>query len=367
VSFDLDLVRRWAPVTVTTLVSLALLGLSARWAGRRAAWYVYGGAAAWILTAGLFSSHRVAHRFPAHWTHIVTAGSLLLLFLSFSLALWTVPARPGRRRALRALAAAPVAVTGYGLFLERHRMAAREIDMPIPGLPADLDGLRIAQLTDLHCGVFFSPREVERAVALANEWRPHLTVVTGDNISRAGDPLDECLAALRGLKAGAGVFGCHGNHEVYSAAEEYTSREASRFGLRYLRGETAELRFGGAVLNLAGVDYQRMARPYLTAAPRLLKPGALNLLLSHTPAVFPVAARQGWQLTLTGHTHGGQINVEILEEHLNLARVFTPFVIGRYEIGAARLYVSPGLGTIGVPVRVGAPPEVSLLRLRASA
>jgi predicted MPP superfamily phosphohydrolase len=88
-----------------------------------------------------------------------------------------------------------------------------------------------------------------------------------------------------------------------------------------------------------------------------------NLLLSHNPDVFPTAAEQGWDVMLAGHTHGGQVDVEILGEHIDPARFFTPFIYGRYEREGAQLLVSRGLGTVGAPIRAGAPPEVNLIQL----
>jgi len=93
-------------------------------------------------------------------------------------------------------------------------------------------------------------------------------------------------------------------------------------------------------------------------------PGAYNVLLSHNPDVFPVAAQKGYDLTVSGHTHGGQITVEIFDQFLNPARFYTPFVYGLYRHGGASAYVTRGIGTIGIPARVGAPPEIALLRLR---
>jgi predicted MPP superfamily phosphohydrolase len=126
------------------------------------------------------------------------------------------------------------------------------------------------------------------------------------------------------------------------------------------------LRFGAAVVNLAGVDYQRKSEKdrYLQGADRLIVPGATNILLSHNPDVFPVAANQGYNCLLAGHTHGGQVTVEILEQSINPARFFTPYVYGLYRSGSAAAYVTRGVGTIGIPVRIGAPPEIVLLRLR---
>jgi len=114
------------------------------------------------------------------------------------------------------------------------------------------------------------------------------------------------------------------------------------------------------------VDYQRMQwqSHYLRGAEKMIVPGALNVLLSHNPDVFPTAARQGWDVTVSGHTHGGQVNVEILNQELNVARFYTPYVYGLYRTGGSSIYVTRGIGTIGMPARLGAPPEIAVLRLR---
>ncbi|MEJ7606255.1 MAG: hypothetical protein WKF37_08300, partial [Bryobacteraceae bacterium] len=129
------------------------------------------------------------------------------------------------------------------------------------------------------------------------------------------------------------------------------------------RGQSRALRFGNATLNLAGVDYQKVREEYLVGAEELLLPDATNLLLSHNPDVFPVAARKGFDITIAGHTHGGQVNFEIVHPWLNLVRVKTPYVYGKFEQDGSRMFVSRGIGTIGVPARLNAPPEVALIRL----
>jgi uncharacterized protein len=267
------------------------------------------------------------------------------------------------RAAGAALFAAPVLVTGYGVFVQRLNIRMREQKIVIPGLAEELDGLRIVQLTDIHLSPFLSERELARAVAMANETTAHLALVTGDMISFHRDPLDACLKHLAGLRAEAGIFGCLGNHEVYAQAEDYATERGARLGIRYLRSEAVRLKFGAGVMNLAGVDYQRFHSPYLTGAEKMIQPGVLNVLLSHNPDVFPVAARQGYDLTIAGHTHGGQVRVEILREDLNIARFFTHYVDGLYREGSRSIFVSRGIGTIGLPERLGAPPEVALLRL----
>lgn len=274
---------------------------------------------------------------------------------------------PARRTFLRtsqaAALAVPVGLTGYGTFIQRFGFVLQEQDIAIPGLHPDLDGLRLVQLTDIHLSPFLSVRELQHVVGMANETQAHVALVTGDLISRAGDPLDDCLRELARVRSTAGTFGCLGNHEVYAEAEDYTAHHGAKLGLRFLRQEAAELRFGAAGLNLAGVDYQEFREPYLVGAERLRKPDALNIMLSHNPDVFPVAARQGYPLTIAGHTHGGQVRVEILRQEVNVARFFTPYTNGLYERDGARVYVSRGIGTIGMPARLGAPPEVNLLRL----
>jgi uncharacterized protein len=279
-------------------------------------------------------------------------------------------ADPGRRRVLNAtgnlLMAAPFAVIAYGGLVERSRFRVREIDVPIDGLPADLEGIRILQLSDIHLSAFLSEAELARVIDSAIELRPHLAVVTGDLITAYGDPLDACIRQLARIKTDAGIFGCLGNHERYARAEAYTTREASRQGIEFLRSRNEPLRFGAATLNLAGVDYQPSSERfrYLRGAESLLEPGAVNVLLSHNPDVFPVAARQGYNLLLAGHTHGGQVAVEILDQSINPARFLTPYVYGLYRKDRAAAYVTRGIGTIGIPARIGAPPEIPVLRLR---
>lgn len=281
---------------------------------------------------------------------------------------------PGRRRFLSAaggaVLAAPFAVIGYGMFVERLDFRVREVDVPLPALPEDLNGLRIVQLSDIHLSPFLSEKELARVVDAANELRPHVAAITGDLITERGDPLDAAIRQLARLRADAGLYGCMGNHEAFARALDYTERAGARAGIRFLRRAAAPLRFGSATLNLAGLDYQSKAEKahYLRGAQRWIVPGAVNVLLQHNPDTFPAAARQGYNLLLAGHTHGGQVTIEILHEAISPARFFTPYVYGLYHSpeGApgAAAYVTRGIGTIGIPARVGAPPEIALLRLR---
>ncbi len=328
-----------------------------------------------ILAGAALGFTPVVRRVPAGpwvaWTRAAAiAWSLVSAGLFAAAWLWRrSPAfDPGRRRALRSAAGAalgaPVAACGFGVYVATSRIEAREVEAHIPGLPPSLDGLRLAQLTDIHFGAFLGRRQLQRAVGMANDWRPHLAAVTGDFITDPGDPLDDCLRGLASLRASDGIYACCGNHEAYARVEAYCAVRGARLGIHVLRGRSRLLRFGTGLLNLAGVDHQRDRRSYLTGAERLLAPGAFNLLLSHNPDVFPVAARQGFDLVLAGHTHGGQLAVELAGTSLNISRLYTPYVHGLYHRGRSWLYVSRGIGTVGVPMRLGAAPEVTLLRLR---
>jgi predicted MPP superfamily phosphohydrolase len=162
------------------------------------------------------------------------------------------------------------------------------------------------------------------------------------------------------------MLGCLGNHEVYAESEDYTTLEGERIGIEFLRHQARSLRFGGAKISFAGVDYQKRGKPYLVGAEELVEPGSFNVLLSHNPDVFPVAAKKGFDLTISGHTHGGQVNFEILHKNVNIARFLTPYVYGLYQEGNSSVFVTRGIGTVGVPARFGAPPEVALIRLCAT-
>jgi predicted MPP superfamily phosphohydrolase len=328
-----------------------------------------------LMLGYLLEFQRVQWHFPVWWSTWLECASLVetmcLIGVYFALLTWrNVPAfQPSRRAYLQAVAAgmcvAPIAGTVFGI-VRRNQVRVSEIKVAIPNLPKDLDGLRIVQVTDIHLSPFLSEAEFARTIDTANETRAHLALVTGDLITRRGDPLDACLRQLSRLRADAGVLGCLGNHEVYARCEKYVAAEGRRMGIEFLRQQAKVLQFGGARINLAGVDYQKMHSKYLVGAERMIVPGVLNVLLSHNPDVFPVAAAQGYDLTIAGHTHGGQVDVEILHQHLNVARYYTDYVRGLYQVGNSSVYVSNGIGTIGVPVRLGAPPEVSLLRLCAT-
>lgn len=334
-----------------------------------------------VVTASLFiSDYLLVYGRP--WLYVSTIlgewiGAVALILstgligLYLCVLFWRFSAKyqPPRRKFFRtvgvSLAAAPYIGTTVGI-LNRDGFGLKEIDVHIPNLPRDLQGLRLLQITDIHLSQFLTEKQFARAIDMANETRSHVGLVTGDLISRSGDPLDACLRQLARLRTEAGVLGCLGNHEIYTNTEDYVTRQGQRIGIDFLRDRARLFRFGSATINFAGVDYQRLHHPYLVGTEKLIVGGSTNVLLSHNPDVFPVAASQGYDLTIAGHTHGGQVNFEIVHQNLNVARFYTPFVRGLYRKNSNSIWVGSGLGTIGVPVRLGAPPEIAVVRLCAS-
>jgi len=289
------------------------------------------------------------------------------------------------RQAASLAACAPFAAAVYGFAWERLRFQVVRVDVSVAGLPDGLDGLRIVQLSDIHVGDFMPLDQVRRAVDIANGLAPHLAVITGDYVTSAGDPLADCISELSRLKAPMGVFGCNGNHEIYAGAEEMAEELFTLHGMKLLRQSAAQVHWSGENLNLIGIDYQRdvpisgSALPSLNRVEALVRRDMTNILLSHDPNTFSSAAAAGVQLSLAGHTHGGQVNVEILNKSWSPARFMTNFVAGLYQLpmaapagssdtaatGPAYLYVNRGLGTLGVPARIGANPEITLITLKA--
>lgn len=292
------------------------------------------------------------------------------------------------RLAARAAAAVPLLAGLYGFAAERFSYRVRRVEVPIADLPGGLDGLQIVQLSDIHSGDYMPLDEVRRAVDIANDLGAHIAVVTGDFVSNEHDPLAGCIAELSRLKAPLGVWGCNGNHEIYAKAEDHAEELFGQHGMTLLRQQRREIEFNGARFNLIGVDYQRdhMVQgphpPMLAGVDQLVRRDIPNILLSHNPNSFNKAAELGIELSLAGHTHGGQVKVEILDKNITPARFITPFTAGIYELPIsdvssnpaasnsssrskrAFLYVNRGLGTFAMPARIGVDPEITLLRLR---
>jgi uncharacterized protein len=284
----------------------------------------------------------------------------------------------------------PFLVVVYGATAGRLRYRVVTVEVPITDLPPTLDGLRIVHLSDIHIGAFLPRAALRRAIDLINAVQPDLVVLTGDLITTEHDPLEDAIAELSRLRVPLGIWACHGNHERWAGVEAQTEALFARDGMHVLRQQCVELSWFGGRFNLIGVDDQReRARPgepscMLRSIEGLVRRDMPNILLSHNPDTFPRAAALGIELSLAGHTHGGQIRLKLGNRQWSPASFITPFAVGLYRLPfgptahpareetAARprksafLYVNPGLGTLGLPLRLGMPPEITALTLRAA-
>jgi len=260
-----------------------------------------------------------------------------------------------------ALAGALSVVAG----LAALRRAPRIVRQPvaIADLPPELEGYRIAQISDLHCGPFTPRERVRRWVARTNALGADLIAVTGDLITSGESYVAAVAEELGKLSARDGVWACMGNHDYFTDGDQLAGALEAN-GLRVLRNRGETLARGAARLYLAGVDDTWTRRHDVAAALRARPAGAPAVLLAHDPDLFVQAAGHGVDLTLSGHTHGGQFAVPGVTRRWNLARVMTRFTAGLFHEGRSTLYVSRGLGTTGPPVRLGARPEIALLELR---
>jgi uncharacterized protein len=273
--------------------------------------------------------------------------------------------RPGRVAAAGAAAAgaAFAAVAWRALWQEPRSDRIRERDLALPGWPDDLAGLRVALLSDLHAGApHVREARLERLVAAVNARRPDLVLLLGDYIDPAvpfGAPVAPGTVAdrLAALRAPRGVIGVLGNHDWHNDGPGMRAalRDA---GITVLENDATDA--GG--LWIAGVEDLRHRRPDIGRALRAVPDGAPVILLAHDPDLFPrVPPRVA--LTVSGHLHGGQVGVPLLRRRFLPSRFGERYAAGHVVEGGRHLYVTRGIGTTGVPVRLLAPPEAVVLRL----
>ncbi|HXH49916.1 MAG TPA: metallophosphoesterase [Terriglobia bacterium] len=284
---------------------------------------------------------------------------------------------PGRRKFLSntAMAAGVVPLTGagYGFLFGRIEFEKSFVRMKLPRLPREFHGFRIAQLSDIHIGPFMPSSDIRHVVEMTNGLKPDLVVLTGDYVTWDPDTQGAAVDSLKGLKSPLGIYGCLGNHEIMTHTQASITRLFAEQNVRILRYERAPIQVGKESLNLIGVDYEthrhrgylgeHHVRRYLEGVDRLMIPGQVNILLSHNPNTFDRAAELGIDLSLSGHTHGGQISLDFISPDLSIARMMTPYVKGHFEKPGGQLYVNRGIGTIAIPIRFDAPPEITLFEL----
>jgi uncharacterized protein len=257
-----------------------------------------------------------------------------------------------------------VFVTLAGLLIARRRPHIVYVDIPVTGLPEALHGFSIAQISDVHVGLTIKRGFVEGIVALVNGLQADLIAVTGDLVDGSVQHLSRHTAPLAGLAARHGVYFVTGNHEYYSGEPAWTA-EIRRLGLRVLKNEHVVLNHNGASLVLAGVtdlsahhfDAAQHSDPEAALRGSPADAGA-KILLAHQPNSAAGAAGAGFDIQISGHTHGGQFWPWNL-----FVRLFQPFTGGLYKLKNLWVYVSRGTGYWGPPNRFGVPSEITRIRL----
>jgi len=335
-------------VVSAVLLPAAFLGRRARTRSAADAWTWAG-----MLALGLFSMLLVL---------TLLRDVLLLAALPFGVSMATLAATTAPAVPLLALAAAL-----YGLFAARRTARVRRVDVPIAGLPPALQGFTIAQISDVHVGPTVKAAYVQAVVDTVNRLKPDAVAVTGDLVDgRVGD-LRGDVQPLAGLRSRHGTFFVSGNHEYYSGIAEWTAALRT-LGLRVLVNEHVVLQHDGARMVMAGVaDYgahhfvpghRSDPQAALFGAP---KDAALRVLLAHQPRSAAAAADAGFDVQLSGHTHGGQFWPWNLFVPLQ-----QPFTAGLHRLRQLWIYTSRGTGYWGPPLRLGAPSEITQLRFVAA-
>jgi len=330
-----------------------------------------------VLPATLVLSRTRGAPRPMVWVAFLWMGVVFLLsaFLGIAdagralawaarkLALPEAPADPARRLILsRALAVGVGGVvaglSAVGVRSALSGMRIKDVPVRIANLPQALAGLRVVQISDVHIGALLQKEWVSGVVERVRALRPDLVAITGDLVDGTVDELREHVAPLSRLaEARLGVYFSTGNHEYYSGVDDWL-RYLPTLGIRPLANERIEVAPG---LDVAGIHDPTGRGRYAPDLPAALEGRDANrpvILLAHQPRQFREAARHGVALTLSGHTHGGQI-----WPFSWLVALVQPYIAGLHRLGEAQLYVSRGTGFWGPPMRVFAPAEITLLRL----
>ncbi len=290
----------------------------------------------------------------------------------------TAPNLSRRRLLGAAVAAAPPLVTGVASILsmpQLSRFRVRPMTVSLPHLPAALDGLTIAHVTDMHVGRFTEGRVLTKIVEATNDLRADFVLLTGDLINMNVSDLPAALDAVKRMEGRFGVYMCEGNHDLIENGREFR-RVTKASGVPLLVNETLDLNVRGAGVKLLGLRWGS-GRPGTGRAadrsdgairasldellPSLRRdPESFPILLAHHPHAFDAAADAGIPLTLSGHTHGGQL---MFNEHVGFGPMMFRYWTGQYRRGDSRLVVSNGVGN-WFPLRVAAPAEIIHLTLR---
>ncbi|MFZ0201994.1 MAG: metallophosphoesterase [Candidatus Sulfotelmatobacter sp.] len=266
-----------------------------------------------------------------------------------------------------------LAITGDSVLLEPNRPRIVRQDFWLPRWPERMNGFTIVLLSDFHYDPYFSVHPLRAAIPLVNGLRPDLIVLTGDFVSvpltgrpharaaaSAGEP---CARLLREMRTPNGLWAVLGNHDAETDPAHVT-RALETENIHVLANQSVAIERDGARFWLAGVDDVISGDPDLANTLQRVPADEAVILLAHEPDFADFACRFPIDLQLSGHSHGGQVRLPLLPP-LYLPELAKKYILGTYQVGRLALYTNAGLGTVGVPVRLNCPPEITLLTLRS--
>jgi len=254
------------------------------------------------------------------------------------------------------------ALAKFNIEASHQNIDTTEIPIEIANLPEHLHGLRIAQISDLHFGSFLAHEGMERIIELTKSLRPDLILLTGDYVNRWVSEVKQVIPMLGRLEAPLGVYAVLGNHDFYADAEE-TMHLLSRHGIKYLDHDSESITVAGSRLWLLGSgDYNKDRRYDLNDRLARVPADEPKIVMAHSPDTADLPRSHRVDLMMCGHTHGGQIRLPG-KGALLLPTYNRNYDQGLFRLGEMQLFVSRGVGMVGLPFRINCPPQLPILQL----
>lgn len=271
------------------------------------------------------------------------------------------------RRGMYGLTALSFGGSAYGMLVGKRNYEITEVTFPLRNLHPSLNGFSIALVSDIHSSYNMLKEEMEEYARIVNSLACDMILVTGDFVNSMTEEVYPFAEAFSVLKAPYGVYGVMGNHDFFARDPELVAKEVDACGIKLLRNDKVIVSKDGGSFYLLGVDDvgnpMRAAEKFTVA----LGSAPLNipkLLMVHRPYYLRQAAEKKIDLVLSGHTHGGQV---VLANFGNVviapASLASKYVWGKYTMGETQMYVNRGIGTVGLPIRINCPPEITRITL----
>jgi uncharacterized protein len=270
-----------------------------------------------------------------------------------------------RRRALRLLAGGTAAAFTDAFLIEPRLLWVNRHDLACRNLSSGLEGLRVGVLGDFHFRPDKDEALIEKVVARVNAENLDLLALAGDYVTQSGEVLAPLLKLLEGVQTRHGVFAVMGNHDGWHPGREFMRRSFEKAGIPFLINRNSQLRIKGDPLAVAGTDFVWLGKPDPAATLKGIAPATPVLALVHEPDYFDVmSAQRDILLQVSGHTHGGQCRVPMIGYAPAKVDFGRKYIKGAFTRGNSNLFVTSGVGTIGLRVRFACPPELAVLTLR---